>query len=185
MNMRHIILSGGLSIIFGIYSVYNLVQYFARNNRVQNDALFLIHKRLDDLTKQVNVLNDTISNRLYGYEQVNEEEEDVQEEQDDDEYDDQEEQDEEDKEEQDDEEYDDQYEMEDTKLDDEIEEVNTGLIVDIDGDYNNDFSSDIQMLSPDIDIVCNDKVCYVVDKDIKQEDKQNDDYFNDELVKSS
>jgi len=84
--------------------------------------------------------------------------------------------------------------MEGTKLDEEIEElnigdeINTGLIVDIDGDCGVEFSSSIEMLSPDmlladllspeIDIVCSDNACYVVDKDINNNIDEN--YFKAE-----
>jgi hypothetical protein len=58
--MRHFILSGSLSLIFGIYSLYNLCQYLMQ----QNETIYSMQKQIDELSEKINMIHDELFNYI-------------------------------------------------------------------------------------------------------------------------
>ena len=52
MNIKHIFITTGISVLFGVYSIYNLFDYMRSINRSCNKQLLLLQTDLDEINKK-------------------------------------------------------------------------------------------------------------------------------------
>jgi len=52
MNIKHIFITTGISVLFGAYSIYNLFDYMRYINRFYNKQIMLLQTDLDDINKK-------------------------------------------------------------------------------------------------------------------------------------